>query len=156
MYLSEASLCGSNFNRCEFSDNIFRKGKADDTRFSSTVFKNLDSFRTTFYESKFFDVEISNAQLELTYMDDSTFSEVEFKNTRFSSSTFNNSTFKNVKFLNCHFENTKFLNITGFDEIHFVNSSITIHGELLVGISSHEMKSLLDFSNTGKPNKELD
>lgn len=53
VYLSGASLCGSNFNRCEFSDNIFRKGKADNSRFSSTVFKNLDSFRTTFYESKF-------------------------------------------------------------------------------------------------------
>lgn len=146
VYLSGASLCGSTFNRCEFLGNIFRKGNADYSTFNSTVLKNLDSFRTTFYESQFFDVKVSNSKLELTYMDDSTFSEVEFENTEFLSSTFNNSTFKNVKFINCCFENTKFLNITGFDEVHFVNSSIIINGELKIGLSSHEMKNLLNFS----------
>lgn len=47
---------------------------ADYSSFNSTVLKNLDSFRTTFYESQFSDMKVSNSKLELTYMDDSTFS----------------------------------------------------------------------------------
>lgn len=143
VYLSGATLCGSVFDKCKFSENTFRKGNADYSIFNSTEINRFDLFRTTFYESQFNNVNVFDSKYELTYLDDSHFLEVVFKNTQFKSASFNDSTFKNVKFINCYFEKTTFQNITGFSETQFINSTIVINGESKSGLSNHEMKTLL-------------
>ncbi|MEI4803847.1 pentapeptide repeat-containing protein [Bacillus sp. FJAT-51639] len=144
VYLSGASICGSTFNECIFLKNTFRKGKADYSIFNSTNLGELDSFRTSFYESQFLNVILKDSKLERCYLDESIFSNVKFENVKFLSSTFNNSTFKNVHFINCHFEDSTFQNVTNFHEVHFVDSSITIDGELKNGLSSNEIKAFLE------------
>lgn len=142
VYLSGASLCGSTFKNCIFKQNIFRKGFCDYARFESTTFDFLDSFRTSYYEALFTNVQFQNAKMERSYFDDSEFINTEFINVEFNESSFNNCKFKSVKFSKCSFNKTSFKNIKDLDSIFFENVSIFSDSQIISNLGN-EIKSYL-------------
>lgn len=128
VYMSGASLCGSLFNKCVFEDNIFKKGMADHARFLKSDIKGMDAFRSSFYETKFEDMKISDSLIKNCHLGRAKFMNVIFENTDLSKTNFNNSVFNKVIFKNCFFADTQFKDILGYEEINFFHSSIMING----------------------------
>lgn len=142
VYLSGASLCGSDFINCKFKKNIFRKGFCDYTRFKSTTFDLLDSFRTSYYEALFTDIQFQNTKMERSYFDDSEFINTKFINTKLIESSFDNCKFKGVKFVNCDFYKTSFKNVRDLDSIFFENVTLVLDDQIISNLGN-EIKSYL-------------
>lgn len=142
VYLSGSSLCGSDFVNCLFKNNIFKKGICDYTKFKSTKINALDSFRTTYYESLFIDVNLQKSKIESSNFDDSEFINTEFISTDFIDSSFDNCKFKGTKFINCNFNRTSFQNVNGLDSLYFENVSILVNEHKMVNLGN-EIKSYL-------------
>ncbi len=142
VYLSGASLCGSTFNSCIFKQNIFRKGFCDYAKFESTTFDFLDSFRTSYYENIFVNVQVQNAKMERSYFDNSEFSNTEFTNVEFREVSFDNCKFKNVKFKKCTFVKTSFKNINDINSINFEDANILLDSQIISNLGN-EIKCYL-------------
>ncbi len=104
----------------------------------------MDSFRTSYYETTYHNVEIIESQFERCYFDDSNFTNVTFLNTNFIECSFNNSKFKNVKFIECHFEQTNFQNIVETNNLYFNNASIKVEDGLKTNLDNEIRQYLLN------------
>lgn len=131
VYLSGAALYGSVFKNCIFKKNTFRKGFCDYASFKDTTFDFLDSFRTSYNEAQFVNVQFKNSKMERSYFDDSQFKNTEFINIEFSESSFNNCTFEGVKFKKCSFNKTSLKEIKGFDTAFFEDVAILLDGQII-------------------------
>jgi uncharacterized protein YjbI with pentapeptide repeats len=142
VYLSEAMLNVSIFQKCIFHNNIFRKGDANRIKLIDTNISKLDSFRTYYFSSSLQNVNISDSELFRSPFNGSDFSNVTFNNVKLVQGAFDESQFVNVKFINCHFDDTTFKDIKGAEEIEFINASITIDGVTRQGLGN-EIKDIL-------------
>lgn len=140
VYMSGASMCGSSFNNCIFLNNRFRKGVAEYAKFSKTDLLCIDTFRTSFYETAFENLNIVEAKMIRSWFEGAHFFNVKFIKTDLTEANFSNSTFKNVIFEDCNFIKTKFNNTKGLDQVEFINSSIIINGEIKTNLGNEILK----------------
>lgn len=122
VYLSGSNLCGSTFRQCIFNNNIFRKGKADYTLFDQTDFRNIDSFRTSFYKARFVNLVMEDSKMDNCLIVGASFLNVVLKNVNLVNTSFRRSKFENVKFIKCVFDKTTFEGVSGIESVEFIDN----------------------------------
>lgn len=141
VYLSGASICGSEFFECIFKNNRFVKGKADYATFKNSSIVKLNAFRTSFYEALFDNVVISDSKIVVCMINKANFSKVKFVNTDLRESSFQDAVFKDVIFSNCILDNNNFNNIEG---IHFDNVSWEMDGVMTTGLGDTDARKMFE------------
>ena len=121
VYLSGSNLSGSTFEQCTFNNNIFRKGMAEYASFVQTDLKKIDSFRTSFYKSRFSNLLIEKSVMKNCVMADTVFSNVTFSDVDLAGSSFRRSGFANVKFVRCILNDVTFEDNLGLESVEFID-----------------------------------